>query len=109
MKTKSEIFKNALNLSAEELNEAVKVKEHICRILEKDLRINYVSVGFAFMQISVYTNYTDYTYRLKQDGTAYIETSFGLIQVTNEIGVVLLNEIREKKQNNKYIDLRILL
>ena len=33
---KTEFFRNALNLSAEELEEVAKIKGQICRILEKD-------------------------------------------------------------------------
>jgi hypothetical protein len=105
---KTENFRNALNLSAEELAEVTKVQGQICRILEKDFNINFVSVGFEFFEISVYTNYTDCIYRIMQDGATYVRTSLGLIQVTSEVGEVLLDEIRDKQQNNKYIDIRLL-
>ena len=109
MKTKAEIFKNALELSAEELTEVAKIREHINRILEKDLRLNHVKAGFPFLEVSVYTCYTDYTYRIMQDGTTYIHsTTVGLIQITSEVGEVLLNEIRDRQQNNKYLDIRLL-
>jgi hypothetical protein len=106
---KAEIIKSVLQLSIEELNEAMKIKEHLCKIAEKDFKINYISVGFAFFEVSVYANYTDYIYRIKQDGTTIIQTCFDLIQVSNEVGEILLNEVRERKQYNKYIDLRIIL
>lgn len=106
---KAEIIKNALQLSIEELYEAMKIKEHLCKIVEKDFKINHVSVGFAFLEVSVYTGYTDYTYRIMQDGTTYVNSPIaGLIQVTSEVGEVLLNEIRDKQQNNKYLDIRLL-
>ena len=109
METKAEIFKNALNLSAEELTEVAKIKEHINRIVEKDLRLNHVKAGFSFLEVSVYTGYTDYTYRIMQDGTTYVNgTTIGFIQVTSEVGEVLLNEIRDRQQNNKFIDIRLL-
>lgn len=109
METKAEIFKNALDLSADELVEVAKIKEHINRIVQKDLRLNHVKAGFSFLEVSVYTGYTDYTYRIMQDGTTYIHsTTVGLIQITSEVGEVLLNEIRDKQQNNKYIDIRLL-
>lgn len=109
METKAEIFKNALELSAEELTEVAKIREHINRVLEKDLRINHVNAGFSFLEVSVYTGYTDYTYRIMQDGTTYVNgTTIGFIQVTSEVGEVILNEIRDKQQNNKYLDIRLL-
>lgn len=109
MKTKAEILKNALELSAEELTEVAKIKDHINRIVEKDLRLNHVKAGFSFLEVSVYTGYTDYTYRIMQDGTTYINgTTIGFIQVTSEVGEVLLNEIRDRQQNNKFIDIRLL-
>lgn len=108
METK-EIFTNALNLSAEELTGVAKIKEHLCKIAEKDFKINHVSAGFAFLEVSVYTNYTDFVYRIMQDGTTYIHsTNVGLIQITSEVGEVLLNEIRDRQQNNKFIDIRLL-
>ena len=61
---KTEIFKNALELSAEELTEVAKIKEHINRIVEKDLILNHVKAGFSFLEVSVHTGYTDYTYRI---------------------------------------------
>lgn len=106
---KTENFKNALNLTAEELAEIIKIREHINRILEKDLRLNHVKAGFTFLEVSVYTCYTDYTYRIMQDGTTYIHSiTVGLIQITSEVGEVLLNEIRDRQQNNKYLDIRLL-
>ena len=112
METKAEIFKNALNLSAEELTEVAKIREHINRVLEKDLWINQVNAGFSYLEVSVYINYTDFfyrTYRIMEDGTTYIHsTTVGLIQVTSEVGEVILNEIRDKQQNNKYLDIRLL-
>lgn len=106
---KTENFRNALNLSAEELVEVAKIKEHINRILEKDLILNHVKAGFPFLEVSVHTGYTDYTYRIMQDGTTYIySTTVGLIQITSEVGEVLLNEIRDRQQNNKYLDIRLL-
>ena len=108
METKAEIFKNALELSAEELTEVAKIKEHISRIVEKDLRLNHVRAGFSYLEVSVYTGYTDCIYRIMQDGTTYIHTSLGLIQITSEVGEVLLNEIRDKQQINKYLDIRLL-
>ena len=106
---KKENFKNALNLSADELTEVAKIKEHINRIVEKDLRLNHVKAGFNFLEVSVYTCYTDYTYRIMQDGTTYIHsTTVGLLQITSEVGEVLLNEIRDRQQNNKYLDIRLL-
>jgi hypothetical protein len=109
MKTKADIFTNALNLSAVELDEVVRIKEHISKIVAKDFKVNHVCVGFAQLEVSIYTNYTDLTYKIEQDGTTYIHTCLGLIQVTSEVGEVLLKEIRDKQQNNKYIDLRLLL
>lgn len=109
METKAEIFKNALDFSAEELTEVAKIKEHINRIVEKDLRLNHVKAGFSFIEVSVYTGYTDYTYRIMQDGTTYVNgNTIGFIQVTSEVGEVLLNEIRDRQQNNKFIDIRLL-
>lgn len=101
-------FKVALKLSAEELTEVAKIKEHINRIVEKDLILNHVKAGFSFLEVSVYTGYTDYTYRIMQDGTTYIHTSLGLIQITNEVGEVLLNVIRNKQENNEYMDIKLL-
>lgn len=102
-------FKIALKLSVEELAEVAKIREHINRIVEKDLRLNHVKAGFSFLEVSVYTDYTDYTYRIMQDGTTYINSlTAGLIQVTSEVGEVLLNEIRDRQQNNKFIDIRLL-
>lgn len=109
MKTKSEILKNALELSAEELTEVAKIKEHINGIVEKDLRLNHVKAGFSYLEVSVYTNYADYIYRIMQDGTTYIHSDIiGFIQVTSEVGEVLLNEIRDRQRNNKFIDIRLL-
>ena len=109
METKAEILKNALNLSAEELTEVAKIKEHINRIVQKDLRLNHVKAGFSFLEVSVYTNYTDFVYRIMEDGTTYVNSPIaGLIQVTSEVGEVILNEIRDKQQNNKYLDIRLL-
>lgn len=109
MKTKAEILKNALELSTEELTEVAKIKEHINRIVEKDLRLNHLKVGFSFFEVSVYTCYKDYTYRIMQDGTTYVNsTVIGFVQVTSEVGEVLLNEIRDRQQNNKFIDIRLL-
>lgn len=106
---KAEIFRNALNLSVEELTEVAKIKEHINQIVKKDLRLNHVKAGFSFIEVSVYTNYTDYTYRIMQDGTTYINSlTVGLVQVTSEVGEVILNDIRDKQKNNKYIDIRLL-
>lgn len=102
-------FKVALKLSVEELAEVAKIKEHINRIVEKDFRLNHVQVGFSFLEVSVYTGYTDYTYRIMQDGTTYINSlAAGLIQVTSEVGEVLLNVIRNKQENNEYMDIRLL-
>jgi DNA-binding transcriptional regulator WhiA len=109
MKTKADIFTNALNLSAVELDEVVKIKEHISKIVAKDFKINHVCVGFAQLEVSIYTNYTDLTYKIEQDSTTYIHTCLGLIQVSNEVGEILINEVRERRQNNKYIDLRLIL
>lgn len=107
--TKAEILKNALELSAEELTEVAKIKEHISRIVEKDLILNHVKAGFSFLEVSVHTGYTDYTYRIMPDGTTYVNgTTIGFIQVTSEVGEVLLNEIRDKQKNNKYLDIRLL-
>ena len=109
METKAEILKKALDLSAEELTEVVRIKEHIKRIVEKDLRLNHVKAGFSYLEVSVYTNYADYIYRIMQDGTTYVNgTTIGFIQVTSEVGEVLLNEIRDRQQNNKFIDIRLL-
>ena len=109
METKAEIFRNALNVSAEELTEVSKIREHINRIVEKNLRLNHVKVGFSFLEVSVYVSYADYTYRIMQDGTTYIHsTTVGLIQITSEVGEVLLDEIRDRQQNNKYLDIRLL-
>ena len=106
---KTEIFKNALELSAEELTEVAKIKEHINRIVEKNLILNHVKAGFDFLEVSVHTGYTDYTYRIMQDGTTYIHsTTVGLIQITSEVGEVILNEIRDRQQNDKYLDIRLL-
>lgn len=105
---KTEFFRNALNLSAEELEEVAKIKGQICRILEKDFNLNFVGVGFSFFEASVYTSYTDLVYRIMQDGATYVHTSLGLIQITNEVGEVLLNVIRDKQQNDKFIDVRLL-
>lgn len=106
---KAEIIKSVLQLSIEELNEAMKIKEHICKVVAKDFSINHVRAGFSFLEISVHANYTDYIYRVMQDGTTHIDnTTLGLIQVTSEVGEVLLNEIRDRQQNNKYIDIRLL-
>jgi hypothetical protein len=108
---KTENFRNALNLSAEELAEVAKVQGQICRILEKDFNINFVSVGFEFFEISVYTNYTDCVYRITQDGATsatYVRTSLGLIQLTNEVGEVILNVMRNMQQNDKFINVKLL-
>lgn len=105
---KTENFRGALNLDAEELAEVAKVQGQICRILEKDFNLNFVGVGFSFFEVSVYTNYTDLVYRIMQDGATYVHTSLGLIQIINEVGEVLLNEIREKQQNDKFINVKLL-
>lgn len=108
---KTENFRNALDLSAEELAEVAKVQGQICRILEKDFYINIVSVGFEYFVISVYTNCTECVYRIKQDGatvTTYVYTSLGLIQITNEVGEVILNVIRNMQQNDKFINVKLL-
>ena len=109
MKTKAEIFANALNLSAEELTEVGKIRDHVDKIVEKDLILNHVQACFSFLEVSVYTNCTDYTYRIMQDGTTYIHSSIiGFIQITSEVGEVLLNVIRNKQKNNEYIDIKLL-
>ena len=109
MKTKAETFTNALNLSAEELTEVAKIKEHINRIVEKDLRLNHIKAGFSFLEVSVYPGYTDYTYRIMQDGTTYVNGNIiGFIQITSEVGEVLLNVIRNKQKNNEYMDIKLL-
>lgn len=109
MEAKAEFLKSALNLSAAELTEAGKIRDHIDRIIEKDFRLNHVKVGFSYLEVNVRTNYTDYTYRIMQDGTTYIQaTTIALIQVPSEVGEVLLNDIRDYQQNNKYIDIRLL-
>ena len=109
MKTKAEIFTNALNLSAEELTEVAKIREHINQILEKELRLNNIKAGFSFLEVSVHTNYTDYTYRIMQDGTTYIQSAIiGFIQTTSEVGEVLLGVIRNKQKNNEYMDIKLL-
>lgn len=109
MKTKVEIFQSALDLSAEELTEVAKIRDHIDLIIAKDFFINHVRAGFTYLEVSVRAKYTDYTYRIKQDGTTYIQSiTIDLIQVTSEVGEVLLNEIREKQQNCKYLDIRLL-
>ena len=106
---KTVYLENALNLSVEELTEVAKIRKHIIRVLKKDLRINRVNAGFSFLEVSVYTDYTDYTYRIMQDGTTYVDSLIaGLIQVTSEVGEVILNEIRDKQQNNNYLDIRLL-
>lgn len=105
---KAEIFKSALDLSAEELTEVTKIKEHLCKVVALDFFINYVSAGFSFLEFSVHVNYTDYIYRVMQDGTTYIHSTVGLIQITSEVGEVLLNEIRYRQQNNKYLDIKLL-
>lgn len=105
---KKQCFKIALKLSAEELNEVIKVKEHLSRVLENDFRLNHIHAGFSFLEVCVYTNYTDCTYRIMQDGTTHIHTSLGLIQITNEVGEVLLNVIRNKQENNEYMDIKLL-
>lgn len=106
---KAEIFRNALNLSAEELTEVATIRDHINRILEKDLRLNHIKAGFSFIEVSVYTGYTDYTYRIMQDGTTYIHSAIiGFIQITSEVGEVLLNVIRNKQQNKEYMDIKLL-
>ena len=105
---KTENFRNALNLSAEELAEVAKVQGQICRILEKDFNFNFVGVGFSFFEVSVYTNYTDLVYRITQEGETYVHTNLGLIQITNEVGEVLLNVIKEKQQNEEFINVKLL-
>ena len=106
---KAEFFKNALNLSVEELTEAGKIKDQLCKVVEKNFNINSVSAGFSFLDVSLYFSYMNYyTYRIMQDGTTYIHTTLGLIQITNEIGEVILNEIRNRQLNNKFIDVKLL-
>lgn len=105
----TEIFKNALNLSAEELTEVGKIKDQLCKVIKKDFYINCVSAGFSFFEVSLYSSYMDcYTYRIMQDGTTYIHTILGLIQINDEIGEVILNEIRNRQLNDKFIDVKLL-
>ena len=105
---KTENFRTALNLSAEELAEVARVQGQICRILEKDFNFNFVGVGFSFFEVSIYSNYTDLVYRITQEGETYVHTNLGLIQITNEVGEVLLNVIKEKQQNEEFINVKIL-
>lgn len=106
---KAKEIESALNLSALELDEVVKIKEHLVKIVAKDFYINHVRAGFAYLEISVRAKYTDYAYRVEQDGTTYIDnTLLGLIQVTSEVGEVLLNVIRNKQENNEYMDIKLL-
>ena len=105
---KTENFRNALNLSAEELAEAAKVQGQICRILEKDFNINFVGVGFSIFVVSVYTNYTDLVYRITQEGETYVNTSLGLVQITNEVGEVIIKVIKEKQEKEEFINVKLL-
>lgn len=105
---KTENFRTALNLSAEELAEVARVQGQICRILEKDFNFNFVGVGFSFFEVSVYSKYTDLVYRITQEGETYVHTNLGLIQITNEVGEVLLNVIKEKQQNEEFINVKLL-
>ena len=105
---KTENFRTALNLSAEELAEVARVQGQICRILEKDFNFNFVGVGFSFFEVSIYSNYTDLVYRITQEGETYVHTNLGLIQITNEVGEVLLNVIKEKQQNEEFINVKLL-
>lgn len=105
---KTEILKNALGLSAEELAEAGKIKEHIVKVLEKDFYVNYVGAGFSFLEISVYANYTDYIYRIKEDRSTEIKSCAGYVKVPNKVGETLLNEVQKMKEENKFINVKLL-
>lgn len=105
---KTDFFKNVLELSAEELTEASKIKERVCKILEKDFYIICVSVGFEHFEISTYSLSEEFVFSVDKNRNTRVKTSAGYVQVTSEVGEVLLNEIRDKQQNNKYLDIRLL-
>lgn len=105
---KKDFFKNVLELSAEELTEASKIKERVCKILEKDFFINCVSVGFEHFEISTYSLSEEFVFSIDKNRNTRVKTSVGYVQVPNEVGEILLTAVQEMYQKNKYINIKLL-
>lgn len=105
---KTENFKNALELSAEELAEAIKVKSKLKEITEEEIRFSEVRTGFKFMDIAIFDYPKNCVIRVNEDVSTYVHTSLGLVEVNKKIGEVLLNSIKEMQAKNEFINVKLL-
>ena len=105
---KTENFRNALNLSAEELVEVSKVKAKLNEIARGDVRISEVRAGFQFLDVEIYDYPKNCTFRVKEDVSISVHTSIGLVDVGREIGKIILNAIKEKQEKEEFINVKLL-
>lgn len=105
---KTDFFKNALNLSVEELVEVHKIKINLNEIIEKKVRISEVKAGFKCLEVEICSFPDNRTFRVEEDTTTFLYTSVGLIRVNNEIGEVILQAIREKQEKEEFICVKLL-
>lgn len=105
---KTENFRNALNLSAEELVEVSKVKAKLNEIAQGDVRISEVRAGFQFLDVEIYDYPKNCTFRVKEDVSISVHTSIGLVEVGTEIGKIILNAIKEKQEKGEFINVKLL-
>lgn len=105
---KAEFFKNALNLSVEELVEVSKVKAKLNEIVQGDVRISEVKAGFKCLEVEIWSYPDNLTFRVKEDATTFLYTSVGLIRLNDEIGEVILKTIKEKQEKEEFICVKLL-
>lgn len=105
---KTEIFKNTLELSVKELTEVSGIKNSLTEIIEKKFCLNEVKAGFKALEVTIYKYPKDLTLRIEEDLKTYVHTSIGLIQVTSEIGDIIVKAIKEKQEKGEYIHVTLL-
>lgn len=105
---KTENFRNALTLSADELVEVSKVKAKLNEIARGDARISEVRAGFQFLDVEIYDYPKNCTFRVKRDANISVHTSIGLVEVGTEIGEIILNAIKEKQEKEEFINVKLL-
>lgn len=105
---KTEIFRNALELSVEELEEIRKIKGCLAEITRKEVRIKEIRSGFRFFEIETYDYPKNHTFRIEEDKSTYINTSAGFVKINNEIGEVIYEAIKEKQEKEEFICVKLL-
>lgn len=105
---KTEFFKNALELSVEELAEASKIKAQLTEIVENEIRINVVRTGFKFLEVEIYNFPKNCTFRIEEDKSTYVHTSIGIVKINNEIGEAIVKYIKAKQEKNEFINVQLM-